>query len=153
MSQGGGRALIGPQGVTGPQGPIGPTGSIGPTGPQGATGLQGATGAQGPIGFTGVQGVTGPAGTNATIFYEIEIDFGSIPQQTKTFLITDSNVFSTSKIIVCQSGKAATGRQADENEMDPLLCSATPFNGSFILIVSALRGSITGKYKINYIVG
>jgi hypothetical protein len=153
MSHGGGRIPLGPQGATGPQGIQGPTGSIGPQGIQGPTGTIGSTGPTGSIGPQGIQGLTGPAGTNATIFNEVEVDFGSIPRQTKTFIITDGTVFLSSKIIATQSGAAATGRTSDENEMDPLICSAIAGSGSFVLIVSGALGSVTGKYKINYIVG
>lgn len=95
--------------------------------------------------------VTGGGGSASIT--QIEIDFGVSPTRTKTFSITDASVSSTSNLVITQSGKAATGRQADENEMDPILFSGTPGSGQFILIANALTGPVTGKYKVNYMVG
>lgn len=95
--------------------------------------------------------VTGGGGS-ATIT-EIEIDFGLLPTRTKTFTVIDGYVTIFSKLMINQSGHAATGRQADENEMDPILFSGTPGTGQFILIANALTGPVTGKYRVNYTVG
>jgi hypothetical protein len=85
--------------------------------------------------------------------YEIEIDFGSSPTRTKTFTIIDASVTPLSHLVILQSGAAPTGRQADENEMDPILFSGTPGSGQFTLIANSLTGPVTGKYKVNYAVG
>lgn len=91
-------------------------------------------------------------GGSATIT-QIEVDFGTAPVRTKTFTVTDASVSTTSHLVVTQSGTAATGRQADENEMDPILFSGTPGSGQFTLIANALTGPVSGKYKVNYMVG
>jgi len=85
---------------------------------------------------------------------EVEIDFGTaFGYYEKTFAVTDAGVSGTSKIILTQSGNAATSRQADENEMDALACSALPAAGSFTLSCRAVPGPVAGKYKIFYTIG
>lgn len=84
---------------------------------------------------------------------QIEVDFGSIPTRSKTFTVIDIGVSTSSHLIVAQSGVAATGRQADENEMDPIIFAGIPASGQFTLIASALNGPIVGKYRVNYMIG
>ena len=84
---------------------------------------------------------------------ETEVDFGSVPRMQFAFTITDGAVSSSSKIIVSHSGKAATGRQSDENELDQLICNANPGTGTFTLNCGAHPGPVTGKYKVVYTVG
>jgi len=99
----------------------------------------------------GASAYSGGGGT-ATIT-EIEIDFGTTGRSVKTFVITDLNVSPTSKIIIQQSGKAPTGKSADENEMDKIQFNATPGTGQFILNAECLTGRVLGKFKVNYILG
>lgn len=84
---------------------------------------------------------------------QVEVDFGSAGVRSKSFTITDASVSGTSKIIPQQAGDAPTGRQADENEMDAILFSAAPGAGQFTLFGNALNGPVSGKYKVNYMVG
>lgn len=130
-------------------------GDIGPQGVTGATGPAGSQGATGPAGPTGAMGPTGPAGggTGNVSVTSLEIDVGAIPVWSTNITITDGTVTGTSKIVITQSAVAATGRDADENEMDPLILSATPTAGSFTLRVAGAHGPITGKYMINYVIG
>jgi len=102
---------------------------------------------------TGNVAVISVTGGGSTTITEIEIDFGTSPTRTKTFTVTDASVSTSSKIVVSQSGHAATGRQSDENEMDPILFSGTPGSGQFTLIANALTGPVAGKYRANYMVG
>jgi hypothetical protein len=81
---------------------------------------------------------------------EVEIDFGSTPVKTKVFAITDAAVAATDKVIAFQSGKAATGRVTDENEMDAIIFNTNPLAGSFTLRAQVLTGTVSGKYKVNY---
>ncbi len=117
-------------------------------------------GAVNTIDFTGTISVTvlGNVATisvtgGSTTITELEVDFGTDPVRTKNFLVIDASVFSASSLLINQSGAAATGRQADENEMDPILFSGTPTIGQFILIANALTGPVVGKYRVNYAVG
>lgn len=100
------------------------------------------------VGSTGANGTNGSNG--ALTVTETEIDFGVVPVHKKQFTITDAGISATSKIIAVQSGKAATGRDADENEMDALILNCNPGTGQFTLNAFALPGPVTGKYKVNY---
>jgi hypothetical protein len=84
---------------------------------------------------------------------ETEIDFGATPTFGKSFTITDANCTTLARIVAVQSGAAATGRQADENEMDQLVFSALPGTGSFVLNAATDKatGPVSGKYKVNYV--
>ncbi len=81
---------------------------------------------------------------------EVEIDFGSSPMWSKSFTIIDGNVSPSSKLVATQSGSAATGRDADENEMDALILNCKPGSGQFTMNAFAFPGPVSGKYKINY---
>lgn len=93
------------------------------------------------------------ASGGSTTITSIEVDFGATPTSYKTFNIIDATVSTSSSIIINQSGTSATGRPADESEMDPIIFSGKPNSGSFTLIATSLNGPVVGKYKINYIVG
>ncbi len=84
---------------------------------------------------------------------EVELDFGSAPVDSMSFLVVDAAVTATSKITISQSGAAATGRDADESEMDPIAASATPGVGQVTVMCTALKGRVVGKYKFNYQIG
>jgi hypothetical protein len=100
------------------------------------------------VGNTGTAGTDGDDG--ALTVTEVEVDFGVVPVFEKQITVTDAGVSGTSKIIAVQSGKAATGRDADENEMDSLLLNCTPATGQFVLNCRAIPGPVSGLYKINY---
>ena len=93
------------------------------------------------------------AGGGTATITQIEIDFGTFSSTTKLFTITDASVNASSNIVATQSGTAATGRHADENEMDPIIFSATPGSGQFSLIATPMAGPVGGKFKVNYLVG
>jgi hypothetical protein len=100
---------------------------------------------------TGEPGTNGTDGSDGALtISETEIDFGAIPVFSKVFTVTDASISSTSEIIAVQSGRAATDKDADENEADFLVCNCTPGSGSFLLNVMALPGPVSGKFKINY---
>ncbi len=170
----------GDEGVQGPPGIKGDTGGQGETGPavfldaeQGEEGQIGPPGAAGSNGSTGGQGETGPAvfldaepgdegpmgppgaaGQNGTVSITVtEVDFGTFISAYHTATVVDGAVTPSTAIIITQSGAAATGRQADENEMDPLVISATPGSGQFTLNAAGKDGPFVGKYKFNYVVG
>lgn len=91
-----------------------------------------------------------PGGGGGAAFTEVEIDFGALAVKTKKFTITDATSTAASKIAVNQSGKAATGRQSDENEFTSLTFSALPASGSFTLYAHCNNGTVSGKHKIIY---
>ena len=101
---------------------------------------------------TGIATVNAGGG-GAVTMVETEVDFGASATTAASATVTDASVSATSKILVTMSGNAATGRQADENEMDKLVCSVRPGTGSFVVHCIPLPGPISGKYKLFYTVG
>lgn len=79
-----------------------------------------------------------------------EIDFGTDAKFVAKATITDAAITATSKIIITQAGIAATGRQADENEMDDISCNALPATGSFTLRCHATNSPTHGKFNVWY---
>jgi len=100
------------------------------------------------VGEAGAAGTDGSDG--ALTVTEVEIDFGGTPVFEKQITVTDAGVSASSKIIATQSGKAATGKDADENQMDFLLMNCTPASGQFVINAKAIPGPVSGLYKINY---
>ncbi len=84
---------------------------------------------------------------------EVELDFGAQAVSEKVFTVTDATVSATSKVVAKQSGKAATGRQADENEFDVISLVSSPGAGQFTVYARCLTGLVQGKYKMVYQVG
>jgi len=97
--------------------------------------------------------VTISSGGGAVTMTEAEIDCGASATKDCTATVTDAGVSGTSKLLITVSGNAATGRQADENQMDKLVCSAVPGAGSFVVHCIPLPGPVSGKYKLFYTVG
>jgi hypothetical protein len=81
---------------------------------------------------------------------EVEVDFGSTPQWTKTFTVTDANVTTATRVAVVPSGNVATGRVGNDAEWDSLICTALPAAGSFTLTVAAFPGPVVGARKVQY---
>ncbi|MBA3758925.1 MAG: hypothetical protein H0X07_00160 [Gemmatimonadales bacterium] len=101
----------------------------------------------------GDQSWAAPAGGSASIT-QVEVDWGEAPARCKTFTVTDATVSVSSQIIINQSGEAPTGRQADENEMEAIICRAVPGAGQFTVYADAMdRQLVRGLYKLNYLVG
>lgn len=112
---------------------------VGTEGPQGPPGL---TGQDGP------RGLTGPAGvTTAT---EVEVDFGTDPQWSKTFTISDGAVSEASMVLVYPSGNTATGRTGDDFAWDAIMLAAAPGSGIITVTAVATPGPVVGKRKIFY---
>lgn len=99
-------------------------------------------------------GEVAPTGTTGMPFAvkETEIEF-LMPVMDQKFTVVDTSVSVASRIVVTQSGIAATGRAEDENEFDPILFAASPGNGVFTLYAHALSGPVRGRYRVNYVVG
>lgn len=82
---------------------------------------------------------------------QVEVDFGALSERSGTFTIIDAGVTPASVIVAVQAGDAPTGKSADENEMDTLVCRCTPGAGQFTLYVESATGFVFGKFKINYV--
>jgi hypothetical protein len=108
----------------------------------------------GPVGPPGPPGPAGRDGSaGSASISEVEIDFGSTPIWSAVVSVADAAITPASKIVAVQSGAAATGRDADENEMDQILFCATPGSGSMQLIARPQDGAVSGKFKVNYLIG
>lgn len=95
-----------------------------------------------------------PPGITGTTFYTVEVDFGAIPKYTLRTTINHSEAATNQNVMVVQSGAAATGRVADENEMDAVVGSGyVSAPGIITLFLHAVPGPVTGKYNINYLIG
>lgn len=96
-------------------------------------------------------GATGAAGINGALTVSsAEINVGALPTIEAVIVVTDASVTATSKIIAVHSGIAATGKDADEAEMDVIILRCTPNGGSFTVYVLSLTGPVSGLFKINY---
>lgn len=83
---------------------------------------------------------------------QIIIDVGQTPVFSTAVMVSDPNVSTTSKITAWQDAAGFSGHPPDEAEMDALILSAEPLNGSFKLFVMAVPGPIVGQFLIDYIV-
>ena len=81
---------------------------------------------------------------------EVEIDFGTKPQFSALFTITDADVSPTSNIVVNGSSEPATGRVGNDAEWDGLALSAIAGSGSFTLTAIAVPGPVVGARKVLY---
>ena len=99
----------------------------------------------------GVATVTAGGGAGAS-WTTVEIDFGTAARFVAKATVTDASVSATSKLIAVQAGTAATGRQADENELDAITCRGIPATGTFTLICSCERSVTHGLFKVHYTV-
>lgn len=99
----------------------------------------------------GFEGTASPIGTG-----EVELDFGAAAVSEKTFTgIVDARVLATSIMVMTQSGKAPTGRQADENEFVSIIFKPVPKAGTFDVYAQSITGfkDLQGKYKVGYSLG
>lgn len=101
--------------------------------------------------FDGSQNITI---SSALAFTEVTLDFGSVGTYSKLFTINDAGAATTNKILISPSGKPATGRSADELEMDNFVCSAVCLvDGQITINAFAIPGPVSGEYKFNYSLG
>lgn len=101
--------------------------------------------------WNGTNWVSQPAGGGSVTWTEVEIDFGSTPVYEATFTITDAAITSSAvKVILVPSGKAATGRTADDWQWDGGTFAANPGTGSATCYAAFFPGPIVGKRKLQY---
>lgn len=93
--------------------------------------------------------IAASGGAGAT-WTETEIDFGTTPQWSKTFTVTDAGVSGSSKIVLCPSGNVGTSRVGNDQEWDNLILAGLAGSGSFILTAIAFPGPVVGKRKVFY---
>jgi hypothetical protein len=95
----------------------------------------------------------GSDGSSLVDLSEIEVDLGTIPVYDGSFTVTDARVVAASIVVIKQSGKAASGLEADENEMDRVSCSCFPGIGDFLVYFTADPGPVSGLYKFEFLLG
>jgi hypothetical protein len=128
------------EGLEGESGAPGPTGADGVPGPSGAAGSpgpaiflleEGLDGEPGPPGPAGAQGPAGPPGGGGGSLTTVEVNLGATAKTGGSFTITDATISPTSKVLIVQAPGPYTGKGtlADEAEMDPIWCVASPGSG------------------------
>ena len=96
-----------------------------------------------------------PSGGGGTAsIRQVEVDFGTVRRMQWSGTAADAALVGGERVMAQQSGQAATGRHADENELEFFSVNARATAGSLVLYVDALGGSsLQGKHKIDYLVG
>jgi hypothetical protein len=103
-------------------------------------------------GNVGTLTISGGGGGALTVT-ETEVDFGTTPTRDKQFSVTDAGIGAASKILISESGKAATGRVAGDSQWDSIACAALPAAGSMTVYCVASPGPVVGKRKLQYVIG
>jgi hypothetical protein len=98
---------------------------------------------------SGAGTTTGWARVRST-WTETEIDFGTVPVQSKAFTIVDASVAATDRVAVCASAATATGRVGNDGLWDSLLLSADAGVGEVLVTAYAVPGPVVGKRTIIY---
>jgi hypothetical protein len=84
---------------------------------------------------------------------QTEVDFGSAAVSEATFTITDTDVSASSNIIAALAYVAPTGKEIEEVYMEePMKIVCAPGSGQFDMLIQT-TGDVSGKFKINYLVG
>jgi hypothetical protein len=89
-------------------------------------------------------------GGGSAVWTELDVDFGAKPVYDAQFTITDAGISASSKVVVMPSGKASTGRTADDWRWDGAVFAANPASGSATCYATFLPGPIVGFRKLQY---
>lgn len=92
----------------------------------------------------------GGGSSSSSTWTEVEVDFGTDPVFDASFLISDVAITGASKVAVVPSGKAATGRTADDWQWDTCSVAASPGSGSATCYVLFSPGPVVGPRKFQY---
>jgi len=102
------------------------------------------------LNFTGSGVTASGGGGGSSVWTEMDVDFGTKPVYDAQFTITDAGISASSKVMVLPSGKAATGRTADDWQWDGAVFAANPASGSATCYATFLPGPIVGFRKLQY---
>jgi hypothetical protein len=80
------------------------------------------------------------------------LDFGADPTRDKDFTITDEDIAATNLIECRQVIDIEHGKSVDEYYMDSFIFKAIPGNGFFDLHAVPITGSVSGIFKIIYVI-
>lgn len=100
---------------------------------------------------SGVSAFAAGGGGSLTI-YSVEVDFGNPAKCEKVFTVSHVGATASQSVIAVQSRKAATGKQADENDFDFLAIRAEPKTDQIVFSILAIPGPVRGKFIISYII-
>ena len=64
----------------------------------------------------------------------------------------DAGISGTSKVLIAESGKPATGRAAGDAQWDSIAVAAAPGVGSMAVYATAHPGPVVGKRTLHYMV-
>jgi len=88
--------------------------------------------------------------TLENVWTELEVDFGTKPVYDATFQITDAAITATSKVVVMQSGKTATGRASGDMQWDAVNYAANADDGFATCYALCSPGPIVGRRILYY---
>lgn len=92
--------------------------------------------------------------SGATEIKQTEIDFGSVPLKMKKITVTDAAVIASNKINVIMSYDDPTDGDTDSAEwFENVVLMAKAGSGEFYIYANSPYQDLTGKLKVNYIVG
>jgi hypothetical protein len=94
-----------------------------------------------------LQVVEGLVGGNTS---ETEIDFGTAPVGSASFVVAAVGCTPTSKVMVWPSSKTATGRVGNDAEWDQLILSAVPGTDQFTINALAVPGPVSGRRVVMF---
>lgn len=96
--------------------------------------------------------IVGAAGGGSLAVTEVEVDFGTDPVYDARFTVVDAAISGTSKILISESGKAATGRAPGDSEWDSISATALPGSGQMTVMCKANPGPVAGRRILQYTV-
>ena len=92
-------------------------------------------------------------GASSIVIKQTEIDFGTTGVSEASFLISDPDVATDSRLIGTVAYEAPTSKDLDEVEMDGLDLKFAPGGGQFTLYARGMDGYVSDMFKINYLIG
>jgi hypothetical protein len=90
-----------------------------------------------------------------TSMKQVELDFGSLPLSSSSFIISDTSITATSLVTAQVAYDAPTGKELDEIEMDEfsIKCGQNNAGVGFSMFMNATDGSLlAGTFLVNYTV-
>lgn len=97
------------------------------------------------------KGAAGAVGVGGVMIWRAEIDLGVTPRSEYLVTISDTNVKTTTKILAQQAYDAVTGKNVDEQEMDPFDVIGFAGTGQITFNIKFKHGPATGAVPINYL--
>ena len=95
----------------------------------------------------------GGGGTSGNLCFNAVIDFGTLGDTSKTYILTAVGVTPTTKCIASLShiASASLGRDPDEISVDPISVVCKPGTDQITIHAGALNGRVLGKYLVDIV--